>query len=135
MYMELTHSARKGHHYFMYLFIFFPPSCQQSAHLPEGLHFLLKVRQYCPTHLSDHMGLNSLQMPQQVSIFSYSSHGLSLKKSMTSELVYIPNINKHCTDALTRITVHKRCSALAIWRGRTAETGAADLVVHIEYAY
>ena len=55
---------------------------------PKVSTFSLKVGQYCPTHLLDNKGRNLLQMPEQVSIFSCISHGLSLKKSMTSELKY-----------------------------------------------
>ena len=55
---------------------------------------------------------------------------------MTSELVYnfplmsmcftcalllVPNNNENCKVTSTRIRVHKRCSVLAIWRGRATE--------------
>ena len=98
--------------------------------------FHLEVGQYCPTHPPDNRGRHLLKMPQQGSIFSYISPGSSLGKSMTGKLVYnflvmsmnftssslrVPNNNDNYTVTLTRITVHKRCSILAIWRGRTTE--------------
>ena len=98
--------------------------------------FPLKVGQYCPTYPPDNRCRHLLKMPQQGSIFSYNSPGSSLGKSMTGKLVYnfpvmsmnftsssirVPNNNDNYTATLTRITEHKRCSILAIWKGRTIE--------------
>ena len=124
----------------MYLFIVFPVSCQHSTHLPEGLHFLLKSKTVLSYLSFKQQGQNFIaKMPQQVSIFSYISHKSSLKEWTTSELgynfplhnghvipvhyyyEYIPNNNDNCTETFPRITVHKRSSALAIWRGRITE--------------
>ena len=44
-----------------------------------------------------------------------------MSMQFTSTLLRVPNNNKNCTLTFTKITVHKRCSALAIWRGRTKE--------------
>ena len=116
MAMKSTPSVRSGGRYDMYLFIFFLHASCQNPH-----HFSLKVGQYCPTHLRDNKGRDLLKMPQQVSIFSYISPGSSLRKSVTSELVYnfplvtvyfsflllrVPNNSDNCTVTFSRITVH-----------------------------
>ena len=91
MHMELTPSEGKERHFYMYLFIFFPPSCQHSVHLPEVLHFLLKSKAVLSYSSSKPQGQNFIaNAPTSINIliFSYISHGSSLKKSMTSELMY-----------------------------------------------
>ena len=134
--IERTPSARTGRRSDKHLFIFFLHLISTQSTCHQVSTFSLKVGQYCPTHPPDNRGRHLLKMPQQGSIFSYISPGSSLGKSMTGKLVYnyplmsmnftsfllrLPNNNDNYTVTLTRITVHKRCSILAIWRGRTTE--------------
>ena len=132
--IERTPSARTGrrsdkHLSFLHL-ISTQSSCQKAS------TFSPKLGQYCPTHPPDNRGRHLLQMPQQGSFSSCISPGSSLGKSMTGKLVFnftlmsmyltsslprVPNNNENYTVTFTRITVHKRYSTLAIWRGRTTE--------------
>ena len=136
MSMKGTPSARTGCRSEKHLFIFFLHLSSTKSTCQKVSTFTLKLGQYCPTHPPDNMGRHPLKMPQQGSIFSYSSPGSSLGKSMTRKLVYnfpvmsmnftssllrVPNNNGNYTVTLTRILVHKRCSILAIWIGRTTE--------------
>ena len=105
MSMELTLSVRTCI-YDMYLFIFFLHLVSTQSTCPKVSTFSLKLGQYCPTHPPDNKGENVLQMPQQVSIFSYISPGSSLGKSMTSERVYnIPLMSMHFTSTLSRVQI------------------------------
>ena len=136
MSMKGTASARTGRRSEKNLFIFFFHLSSTQSTCQKVSTFPLKADQYCPTHPPDNRGRHLLKMLQQGSIFSYISPWSSLGKSMTGKLVYnfpvmsmnftsslprVPNNNDTYTVTLTRITVHKRCSILAIWRGRTTE--------------
>ena len=135
MSMERTPSARTGRRsenlsIFFLLLISTQSTCQRVSTLS------LNVGHYCPTNPPNNRGRHLLQMPQQGSFFSYISPGSSLGKSITCKLVYnfplmstyytssllrVPNNNDNYTVNLTRITVQKRCSIVAIWRSRTTE--------------
>lgn len=136
MSMKGTPSARTGRRSEKHFFIFFLHLSSTQSTCQKVSTFSLKVVQYCPTHPPDNRGRHLLKMPQQGSIFSCISPGSSLGKSMTGKLGYnfplmsmyftfsllrVPNNNDNYTVTLTKITLHKRCSALAIWRGRTTE--------------
>ena len=136
MSMKGTPSARTGCRSDKHLFILFLHLSSTQSTFQKVSIFPLKVGQYCATHPPDNRGRHLLKMPQEGSIFSCISPGWSLGKSMTGKLVYnfpltsmyftssllrVPNSNENYTVTFTRITVHKRCSALAIWRGRTTE--------------
>ena len=136
MSMKGTPSARTRHRSDKHLFIFFLHLSSTQSTCQKVSTFPLKVGQYCPTHPLDNRGRPLLKMPQQGSIFSYIIPGSSLGKSMTGKLEYnfplmsmyfsslllrVPNNNDNYTATFTRITVHKRFSALAIWRGKTIE--------------
>ena len=73
--MEYTPLVRTGRFYEMYLFIFFLHLVNTQFTCPKYFTFSLKVGRYCPTHPPDNKSKNVLQMPQQVSIFSYISPG------------------------------------------------------------
>ena len=136
MSMKSTPSARTGGRSDKDLSIFILHLRRTQSTCQKVSKFPLKVGQYCPTQPLDNRGRHLLKMPQQGSIFSYISPGSSLGKSMTGKLVYnfplmsmyftssllwVPNNNDNYTVTFTKITLHKRCSALAIWRGRTTE--------------
>ena len=134
MAMKVTPLARTGRCSEKHLFIFFLHLSSTQSTCQKVSTFPLKVGQYCPTHPPDNRGRHIFKMPQQGSIFSYISPGSSLGKSMTGKFMYnfpamsmnftsslLPNNNENYTVTLTRITVHKRSSILAIWRGRTKE--------------
>ena len=118
------------------LFIFFLHLISTQSTCQRVSTLSLNVGHYCPTNPPDNRGRHLLQMPQQGSFFLYISPGSSLGNQMTCKLVYnfplmstyftssllrVPNNNDIYTVTFTRITVQKRCSTVAIWRGRTTE--------------
>ena len=134
--IERTPSGRAGRRSDKHLFIFFLHLISTQSTCQKVSTFSPKLGQHCPIHPPDNRGRHLLRMPQKGSFFSCISLGSSLRTSMTGKLVYnftlmfmyftssllrVPNDNDNYTVTFTRITVHKRCSTLRIWRGRTTE--------------
>ena len=139
MSMKGTPSARTGYRSEKHFFHFLPPYQQHPVPLPESLHIPPRSRAVLSYSSSRQQGQTPIEnAPTRINfLIMYISPGSSLGKSMTGKLVYnflvmsmnftssslrVPNNNDNYTVTFTRITVHKRCSTLAIWRGRTTET-------------
>ena len=136
--MKGTPSARTRHRSEKNFFHFLPPYQQHPVHLPESLHIPPRSRAVLSYSSSRQQGHTPIEnAPTRINfLIMYISPGSSLGKSMTGKLVYnffvmsmnftssslrVPNNNDNYTVTLTRITVHRRCSILAMWRGRTTE--------------